>query len=282
MKNRHVLVLSALLGLLFSSCKKSDVSGDLKPSKLTASAKASTASLLPLTTTNPHLAYEETVEGVSPFSTARLLETGSLDYALNFVTNPFYEGLKSARFEIHKDQPLVNNGIRSQVDIVNGSLGDISREAWYSFACYFPSSDYEFDNEEECINEWSQNGVSCTSLCTGGNRLIFKCGGSVTNRDVYDLGSITKDKWCQFVFHFIHSCGSDGLCEVWCNGNRIVSRSGANMCNDVLPTWKIGLCKDFKDPGSRIVSRAICYDNIRCGKDDATYDDMCGVPPTSR
>jgi hypothetical protein len=110
--------------------------------------------------------YEETFEGPEPFSTAHSWDIGDWDYALQFVSSPVFQGTHSARFEIRKDQPLVANGKRAEVVIVKGSEGEISRNTWYSFAVYFPSDGYEFDDHREIINQWYQDGSPATSLRT--------------------------------------------------------------------------------------------------------------------
>lgn len=215
------------------------------------------------------------MEGTAPFSTATNKEVGTWDYALQFVTAPVFKGLKSARFEIREDQPLVHSGKRAEIVIVKGANGDITKNTWYSFAVYFPAS-YAYDKEREVINQWYQNGSPATSLRTDEDRILLETGNTMSTRKRIDLGPIIKEKWHTFVFHFIHSYGSDGLIELWINGTKVLTRTGGNMYNDVLPKWKIGLYKSaFKTLGASYVkSRVIYFDNIRVGNEKATYSEM--------
>jgi hypothetical protein len=232
-------------------------------------------------TDGPNIIYEETMEGAEPFSKARAKETGSWDYALQIADKPVFEGKKSARFEIRKDQPLIENGKRSEVVIVNGALGDITPDCWYSFAVLFPTVGYEFDSEREVINQWYQKGSPATSLRTQKDRFLLESGNTLEEREKYDLGPITKDVWHQFVLHFIHSNNSDGLIEIWHNGEKVLTRHGGNMYKDIMPKWKLGLYKAaFKTENSIVYKRIIYFDNIRVGNSRATYDEM--VPATDK
>jgi hypothetical protein len=222
-----------------------------------------------------NLIFEETFEGPEPFSTAHSWDIGDWDYALQFVSSPVFQGTHSARFEIREEQPLVKDGKRAEVVIVKGSEGDISKNTWYSFAVYFPSDGYEYDDKREAINQWYQDGSPATSLRTEEDRIILETGNEQDTRKEIDIGAITKDEWHTFVFHFIHSHGSDGLIEVWHNGNKTITRTGGNMYDDILPKWKIGLYKSsFKSGTSDVNKRIIFFDNIRVGNEKATFDEM--------
>jgi len=268
----HLLrpVLCVLLMLSCSVMNKEDLTKNTKQAYVTKAAKKSS-----------NLIFVETVEGTNPFSTARSMEVGSWDYALQFVTNPVFEGLKSVRFEIRKDQQLIKNGKRSEIVIVKGSKGDITKDTWYSFAAYFPTVGYEYDTEREVINQWYQNGTPATSLRTQKDRFLLESGNMPGNRKRYDLGQITKNTWQEFVLHFIHSNRSDGLIEIWHNGKKVLTRRGGNMYKDVLPKWKIGLYKAaFKNDKSLVTRRIIYFDNIRVGNSKATYADMTSLQNT--
>lgn len=237
----------------------------------TTSTAAGTTTL-PVTT---NLVYKETMEGLTPFSTAHDLDVGTWTYALQFTAPPAFRGVKSARFEIREDQPLVASGKRSEVTIIKGSLGKITNNAWYSFAVYFPSAGYEYDDEREVINQWYQSGSPATSLRTRRDRILLETGNAPEMKKQFDLGPIAKNRWHTFVFHFIHSYNSDGLIEVWQNGTKKLTYKGGNMYNDVLPKWKVGLYKSAFKYGTSAVSRRIIYfDNIKVGNETATYNTM--------
>lgn len=244
---------------------------NLEPGSATSTATLGTET----TQTPTNIIYEETMEGLIPFFTAHDLDVGGWDYALQFVKSPVYRGLKCARFEIREDQSLVANGKRSEVTIIKGSLGQITKNTWYSFAVYFPFAGYEYDDEREIINQWYQNGSPATSLRTRRNRILLETGNTKENRRQFDIGSITKNTWHTFVFHFIHSYGSDGLIELWHNGTKKFTLRGGNMYDDILPKWKIGLYKSaFKYGISDVSRRVIYFDNIKVGNEESTYETM--------
>lgn len=234
------------------------------------------------TPTNPppppagnHIIYQETVEGDAPFSGAHDWDVGDWDYALQFVNNVAYKGSKSARFEIQEDQDLVATGKRSEITIVKGDDGDIGKNTWYSFAVYFPSDGYEYDDEREVINQWFQGDSPATSLRTEEDKIILETGNTKDSRTEYVISSIAKDKWHTVVMHFVHSYGSDGLIELWYDGQKKLTINGGNMYDDILPKWKIGLYKSaFKYDTSDVTKRVIYFDNVKVGDAYATYETM--------
>lgn len=230
----------------------------------------------PMAGSSAGLVFEETFEGATPFSTAHSKDVGTWDYALQYAVAPVFKGSKSARFEIREDQPLVADGKRSEVVIVKGSDGDITKNTWYSFAVYFPTVGYEYDDQREIINQWYQSGSPATTIRTEEDRILLETGSDPnTSLKQIDIGPIVKDKWHTFVLHFIHSFGSDGSIEVWYDGTKVITQKGGNMYDDVLPKWKIGLYKSaFKNGTSDVNKRIIFYDNIRVGNENATYEDM--------
>lgn len=275
MNSSKLLAIASLLAVLLigTSCEENDP-GLLSATNTTTSGTSSTGTMT-IWEALATIVYKETVEGPTPFSTAHDLDVGDWDYALQFVTTPHWKGLKAARFEIREDQPLVANGKRSEVTIVKGSTGIITKDAWYSFAVLFPSVGYEYDDEREVINQWYQNGSPATSLRTRRDRILLESGNTQDTRKQYDLGPIVKDQWHTFVFHFIHSYGSDGLIEVWYDGVKKLTLRGGNMYDDVLPKWKIGLYKSaFKYGTSDVDRRIIYFDNIKVGDATSTYEIM--------
>lgn len=270
-KRRISLTLLSFLTtiLLSTSCEVQN----LEPSITTNPTSLSTATTQVTTITN--LIYQETMEGLTPFSTAHDWDVGSWDYALQFVKSPIYKGIKTARFEIREDQPLVAGGKRSEITIIKGPLENFTKNSWYSFAVYFPSNGYEYDDEREIINQWYQNGSPATSLRTRRDRILLESGNTKDNRKQFDIGAIAKNKWHTFVFHFIHSYGTDGLIEVWFNGTKKLTLKGGNMYDDILPKWKIGVYKSaFKYGLSGVTRRVIYFDNVKVGDDKSTYETM--------
>ena len=225
-----------------------------------------------------NLIFEETFEGSKPFSTVHSIEVGSWKYAMQFVTNPVFQGKKSVRFEIRKDQPLVKTGKRAEACIVKGSLGHITKETWYSFSVYCPLKGYEYDTDREVINQWYQEGTPAMTIRTHKDRFLLESGNTVENRKQYDLGPINKNSWCELVLHVIHSYQSDGLIEIWRDGTKVLTVTGGNMYKGILPKWKIGLYKaGFKTDKSKVTRRIIYFDNVRVGTSNASFKEMTSL-----
>ena len=62
---------------------------------------------------------------------------------------------------------------------------------------------------------------------------------------------------------------------MWYNGKKIITHSGGNMYNDVLPKWKIGIYKAaFKHGTSDVTKRILFFNNIKVGTELNSYNDM--------
>jgi len=272
MKTRELLTVLGIVTGMFvvASCEEPNLEPTLTTSTTTLETETTTQALL-----STGLVYSETMEGLNPFSTAHDLDVGDWDYALRFVEYPRFRGIKSARFEIREDQPLVASGKRSEITIIKDADEGMQKEMWYSFAVMFPASGYEYDREREVINQWFQDGSPATSLRTQKDRILLETGNTKDTRKQYDIGLIAKNKWHQVVMHFVHSYGSDGLIELWYDGVKKLTIRGGNMYDDILPKWKVGLYKSaFKNGTSDVSKRVIYFDNIKVGNKYANYDLM--------
>ena len=299
-----LLLCYALVSTSIFSCAKKDATIPEKAAGVVVSGDAVVTNTL-----RPNLVVEETFEGITYFPITGIdlnvvegLENCGTSWTLSRVTTPVFQNSKSSRFEIRKDQPLVGTGerIRSEATVIKG--WDDSRftsEMWYSFAVFFPSSGFPFDETKDCINQWFENGDNETALRVEMDRAFLEVcppeGSDVMK--MYDLFStsltgngtpasfvpIPKDIWHEFVFHFKHSLGDDGFIDVWRNGTKSHSIKGRNM-HKLLPKWKLGLYKNsFLDKTSPWYSRVIYFDNIRVGKPTATLAEMSsGIPVATR
>lgn len=219
--------------------------------------------------------YKEDFEGPTPFSTVYSKEIGDWDYALQYVSSPVYQGSVSARFEIREDQPLIADGKRSEVVIVKESQGLITKNTWYSFAVYFPADSFVLDHSHDVISQWIKDG-SPTRLLTEDDRFLLDVGNMKGNKEQIFIDDVTKNTWHQFVFHFIHSPGSDGLIQVWHNGKRKINRLGGNMYLEDLPKWKIGIKKSaYEVPGTADSKvRVVFFDNVKVTDENGSYDEL--------
>ncbi|MFC5271150.1 polysaccharide lyase [Adhaeribacter terreus] len=282
MKNISILsLILASFGMLTVACEKAEF-------EKTGAVISSTAT----GARSPNLLYEEDMEGSSIFSTAHAIENCGTTWTLSTVTNPAYQGAKAARFEIRKGQPLVSKGIRSEVTIIKGTeYPNFPRDIWYSFAVFFPSVGFEYDDTRDCINQWYEDGSDETTIRAQQDKLFLEVTPPLKSSTLmkYDLfgttsnansingfNNIPKDKWHQFVFHFIHSKNSDGLIEVWRDSVKIHTIPGRNI-HLQLPKWKIGIYKSsFQDKSSIHTSRVVYYDNVRVGNSNASFTEMIG------
>jgi len=218
--------------------------------------------------------FEEDFEGADPFSTVYSKEVGDWDYALQYVSSPVFRGNMAARFEIRDDQPLVAQGRRSEVVIVKDSQGLITKNTWYSFAVYFPGDTYVKDHTHDVISQWYKDG-SPVRLLTDDDQFLLDVGNEKGVKEQIYIDDVTKDVWHEFVFHFIHSVGSDGLIEGWHNGAKKINRKGGNMYTDELPKWKIGVYKAAYELGTSDTHfRIVFFDNIRVTDENGSFEEL--------
>jgi hypothetical protein len=277
------IISSALLVASLFSCSKKDM---IEPAAQHNNTVASA------TAANSNLFINEDMEGSSPFTTfGGGIEHCQTDWTFSFP-NLAFEGNKSVRFEIRQDQPLVGTAqrVRSEVTIVRGTeWPGFTKEAWYSYAIYFPAVGFEADDTRDCINQWFEDGSDETTIRAEKDQAFMEVTpeeGSTTlyKYDLFGTGKtattpssftkIPKNEWHQFVFHFIHSTGADGLIEIWRDGVKIHTITGRNM-HLKIPKWKIGLYKaSFKNHTSTRYSRVLYFDNVKVGGANATLADM--------
>jgi hypothetical protein len=240
--------------------------------------------------------YEETFEGPLPFYLAQNTQFGA-PHSFAVVTNPVFQGARSARFQLQDTDPMISDGTRAEVTVVKDS---VKEEMWYAFAVFFPSNGYALDSQPEVLSQWHQLpdthlGENAQSPAThlliekdrfilgiGYNKAQISDGVNPDNQKDYDLGPVTKDTWHEFVFHFIHSIHAEGLVEVWLNGNKVTTHRGGNMYNNVdMPKWKLGIYKWlWNGEGTTDTrERTLYLDNIRVGNAKATLADMSPATP---
>ncbi len=223
---------------------------------------------------------------------AASLEKGSWSYAVQAEdsigdgsADTVYLGAQSARFEVRTTEALVKDGHRAEIVIIK----PVPREAWYSYAVYFPTSGYAYDTQRDCISQWYQNGSPSFSIRTKKGAIYFEYGN---NKDALKRGDvgvggreqpIVKDVWHKIVIHVIHSYDTDGLIEFWYDGVKTVKK-GPNMyklfdgSKPLYPKLKIGMYKNSFDEDNNttatIRKRIIFFDNIKVGNAKMSYAQM--------
>jgi hypothetical protein len=269
-----------LMGAFTLSCQESELA-EMTTESISVVEEAKSSPLI----------FVETFEGGAPFCDAH--NTGfSKSHSFSVVNSPVFRGNKAGCFKLKATDPEVSSGTRAEVTVVKDK---VQKEMWYSFAVLFPAEGYAFDSQKEVISQWHQLADAhlgekpqspATHLVIQKDRFILDTGYSTKKvsdgvdkdkRKSFDLGPVTKDHWHSFVFHFVHSYKSDGLIEVWHNGEKRIDHQGGNMYNSQdMPKWKLGIYKwkwngdGFTDTHKRI----LYYDNIKVGTNKAAYADM--------
>jgi hypothetical protein len=274
-----------LLSVLYS-CSKGDLQEPPSSSGSPSETLSESSEIGNVSALSANILYNESFEGSAAFATYGINKQIETSYGLTLASSPVFEGSKSGRFELRDTDPMNNNGTRAEVSFPTQS--NLNR--WYSFSVYFPSADYKYDDADELINQWHQGGGVTPSITLGTklDRYRFIVKETPTTKQTYDLGSIAKDKWNTFVFHIKHSSKTDGLIELWINGQKVVSRTGINMYDlssgqFYSPKWKLGVYKSAWNGTNTTLTnkRVLFYDNVRIGSESATLADMASGASTS-
>ncbi|SFF97199.1 polysaccharide lyase [Pontibacter chinhatensis] len=263
MNSRFKYILMPLLvGTITMSCEKEELE-DMTP---TAELGTEATDLA----TSANLIFNETFESGNGFSGIK--HQSSTNYGFSVVSNPAFEGSKAGRFELRDTDAEASGGTRTEFLFPEDTR---AKEGWYSFAGYFPSSDYADEKSRDIITQWHQGGGSGsphTVLVVENGEFIMHVGEARL-----PLGKMTKNVWHKFVIHMVHSGGSDGLIEVWLNDKKVASRSGATIKSGYeLPRWKVGIYKwDWNGSETTNTKKRVWYiDNVKLGNSKASLSEM--------
>jgi hypothetical protein len=264
-KHQRVLTVSLLLATI-SSCQKGGV---LEPSVENISDSTLNATVSARAIGN--LIYEENADG-SSLSTYPSKNVAT-SYGLTQSTNQFYNGSKSVRFELRDTDPEVSNGTRAEFSFPKTT----NLHRWYSYAMYVPSAQFKYDTDDDVITQFHQGGGVTPALClrVRQDRLFVRILGTWN-----DIGPFLKDAWHAYVLHVNHSSGSDGLTEIWIDGQKVFSKTGANAypvgSTYSMPWLKMGIYKsNWNGSGTTATNlRVLYFDDIKIGNENATYNDM--------
>jgi hypothetical protein len=265
--NQRVLTVSLLLATL-AACQK-----NVEPKLDDAAASEELVSTKAISGGN--IIWQENADG-SSFLTGGLtlsIQTAT-SYGITGSTLQHYNGTKSARFELRDTDPESHSGTRAEISFPM----ETANNYWYSYALYMPSAQYKDEADDEVISQWHQGGGTSPGICmnvTNGHLNMRTPDNTRT-----DLGAIEKDRWHTYVYHIIHSSGSDGLIEIWKDGQKIITRKGPSMYTltngFTMSNWKLGVYKSDWN-GTKTTStnlRVLYFDDIKYGKATATYNEM--------
>ncbi|WP_143962600.1 polysaccharide lyase [Litoribacter populi] len=224
-----------------------------------------------LRSTSANVLLQEDFLGSNPFG--QVHKQFGTNHAFNVTEDPRDRSNKAGRFELRKNDPITSNGKRSEVLFP----AQDNRDRWYSYSVYLPSSGFRTDRDNDIITQWHQagGGSPATTVRVQNDRFLVKSGNTKESRKDFDLGVATKDVWHDFVFHIVHSPNSDGLVEVWHNGEKILTQKGGNMYPLEMPRWKVGIYKASwanRDTDTNV--RVLMFDNIKLGNQRADLTEM--------
>jgi hypothetical protein len=260
-KFTYILGLS-VLGLATVSC---DTTGHPEFTEEMRTLRAVSANTL----------IHEDFMGSDPFN--QVHKQFGTDHAFKVVEDPRNRSNKSGRFELRYGDPITSNGIRSEVLFP----AQDHRERWYSYSLYIPSVGFDKDSNNDIITQWHQSGGGspATTVRILNDRFLVKSGNTKESRKDYDLGVVKRDTWHQFVFHIIHSPNSDGLLEVWHNGEKVLTQKGGNMYDLALPRWKLGIYKaSWASRTTDTDRRILFFDNINLANERSDLADFINEP----
>ena len=206
-------------------------------------------------------------------------------HSLKTVSSPRLEGNRAAQFTLSKNDPDVAGSKRAEIGL---NYVPANSEWTYRFSNFLPST-YATDPSYEIlvqfhplpdfdIGETWHGGPSMALTTVNGNWVLntiwdakpFTVPGKPEGRLSRNLGAYQKGRWNDWIFHIKWSYGSNGLTEVWRNGQLVFRRIGPNTFNDKRgPYLKIGMYKpDWKSAPYRSTTtqRIIYYDRFSQAK----------------
>lgn len=236
----------------------------------TTTAQAAPAGVL--RTLDWEAAADRTIPGAAPQGFIKQWTNGN---GPELVGSPTRDGSSAARFQLDVGDPLVSNGKRTEISQPDNQ--PLNAERWYGFSINLPSS-WAYDTSAEIVSQWHQ----CDSGCPGGSPplalLTDEGRWKIDFRgEMIDLGAYATAKWTDWAFHVKWRTDGSGLLEVWRDGAKALTRTGATHDGGPRsPYFKFGIYKwDWnKGTATRTSQRIMYYDSLRLGDAQATLDDI--------
>ncbi len=205
--------------------------------------------------------------------------------SLAIVEDPLDPGNRVARFVLHRNDPMVSDGKRAELQI--DGIGEIGtgRDYWYGFRTYLPD-DWQFDIEYEVLAQWKGKRDKSLGEQSKSPALALRTRKKVlyiTNRwddrivtpenhspnETIWQGSRDVGVWAKWVVHARWSFRDDGLLEIWKDGRQIVEKHGPNTYNDRRGMYfKVGIYKapwGHPDRPSHVDRRVVYHDDVWIG-----------------
>jgi Polysaccharide lyase len=281
-----VMMLFFFLSFSFLSCQKELLPVTDEAVVVENSTSARISALATTTTTRKNLVFNFTSEASNSLTATYCTSPnywcsfqGYASYSFQRSTAYVRSGSYSIRYELRKTDGDVFRSKRAESNRATSSEPVGKCERWYGASYYLPS-DYVTDPAAESLTQWYP-GLSLWTV-NGEWRMVQFGDNANQSRS---LGMYERNKWTDFVFHIKWTTASDGLIEVWKNGTKIVSKTGATIKSGTTvycPYFKTGIYKwPWKSTGgaASITTKRVAYiDDIREGNSLATYADVAPGP----
>ncbi len=212
-----------------------------------------------------HDGFEEDGEGLN---IEWQKQTAVDDHLLSTTFSAPHAGERVLRVYVHKDDPYVANGPRSEYsspqNIGYFSEGD---EVWLALSVYFPN-DYIDDSEYEIIwqlhGDHNSPGVPFLVRSVGDKLEIM--GQGIDNITIPK----TKGQWMNIAVHHLFSSSNSGITEAFVNTELVTSGTNiSNMRPDQNIYWKFGMYKsgwkNGNDVNPNVVERTLYFDDVYMG-----------------
>ena len=299
MKNRSkVLCGMAMLFVFFTtltSCKKEELTNE--DNITSADSEASLSDINGATTVGALSAYVRknllfniSAEPADALTYASCLSSSYwcsiqkyASYSIQRSSTVKRSGSYSSRYELRKTDGDVAGSKRAETNRSTKCEPVVKCERWYGISFYLPS-DYATDPAAEILTQWQTISGSHPPLALwtiNGQWRIVPFGDLNQGKII---GNYEKSKWTDFVFHVKWSTGTDGLTEVWKDGVKVFSKTGANIYTGLTygAYMKAGIYKwpwkSTQAAASTTTKRIVYIDDIRVGSALATYSDVAPGP----
>lgn len=207
------------------------------------------------------------------------------------------EGNYSNRLELHGDD---KNSVCSRAYLVreaksrnelrflaNDAKGQFKHgsEHWFTTSYYFPSNEGSFSSwwpksQRVIIFQLLGAGNSQTPeihfLLGNKGRLDIEMSASVTPSEnlIKDHKAVTikPDQWVDVVVHWKRSWQSDGILQIWINGNLVVNKKGPTAIRD--KPYAVAKAGMYFGTEIRPYDYIMYLDNFKIGDKNSSYDKM--------
>lgn len=192
---------------------------------------------------------------------------------------PVRAGEWSARFQLFKDDPVINNGTRAEL---TADFDPVGAERWYGFSIYLPAT-WVPDQAAEIVTQWHQHwdiGSSPPlSILTRKGQWEISQNWEGPYFSSTPIGAYETGKWTDWVLHVKWSAGEAGILDIWKDGKPVpgfFNKRGKNTHDDKEHGnyMKIGIYKwpwSQKKP-SDTTRRVMYFDELRIADERGSYE----------